>query len=276
MDLKGKTALVTGASSGLGTEFARQLAAKGASLVIAARRRGNLEALAAELAKAHGTAVTVVEIDLSEPDAAQRLFDQTEGSGRAIDVLVNNAGGGVHQNFLDTEWDRLQRQVQLNVVTLTELTWRIGRAMRTRGGGHILNVSSIGAYTPTPTYSTYSAGKAYVRDFTEALAYELRGSGVKVCSLCPGGTITEFHLAAGHELPKIFKTTFQTAKACAHIGLYALFNGRRNIVSGIFNAISMWLLRFVPRRAIVWMAAKTMGKPKALPAAVTTPTSVAR
>ena len=267
MNLQGKTALVTGASSGLGTEFARQLAARGASLVIAARRRGNLEALAAELTKAHGTSVTVVEIDLSEPGSAQRLYDQTEGAGRAIDVLVNNAGGGIHQNFHDTDWDRLQRQIQLNMVTLTELTWRFGRAMRTRRGGHILNVSSIGAYTPTPTYATYSAGKAYVRDFTEGVAYELAGSGVKVCSLCPGGTLTEFHQAAGHELPKIFRSTFQSAKACAHIGLYALFNGRRNIVSGLFNAISMWMLRFVPRRAIVWIAAKTMGKPKGLPAA---------
>jgi len=263
MKLDGKTALVTGASSGMGTEFARQLAAKGANVVIAARRRANLEALAAELASQCKVEVTVIEIDLSEPGAARALFDQTEGAGRAIDVLVNNAGGGLHQNFIDTEWDKLQRQVQLNVVTLTELTWRFGRAMRERGSGHILNVSSIGAYTPSPTYATYSAGKAFVRDLSEAVAFELRGSGVKVCSLCPGGTLTEFHLAAGHELPKVFKATFMSAKDCAAIGISALFRGRRNIISGVLNKVSMFMLRFMPRRMIVWVAARTMGTPKA-------------
>jgi uncharacterized protein len=267
IELRGKTALVTGASSGLGTEFARQLAKKGAHLVIAARRRANLEKLALELSAAHNVDVQVIEIDLSEPDAARKLFEATEGAGKPIEVLVNNAGGGVHQNFVDTDWDRLQRQVQLNVVTLTELTWRCARAMKARGSGYILNVSSIGAYTPSPTYSTYSAGKAFVRDFSEAIAYELRGTNVRVCSLCPGGTNTEFHLAAGQELPKIFRATFMSAKDCAAIGLSALFRGRRNIVSGVMNAVSMWMLRFLPRRAIVWIAAKTMGKPKALPSA---------
>jgi uncharacterized protein len=268
MNLTGKTALVTGASSGIGTEFARQLGRMGANLVIVARRRANLEALATEIRDASKVEVSVIELDLSEPDAAKRLVDQTEGVGRTIDVLVNNAGGGVHQNFLDMDWDRVQRQLQLNMTTLTELTWRIGRAMRDRKAGHILNVASIGAYTPTPTYATYSATKAFVRDFTEAIAYELRGSGVKVCSLCPGGTTTEFHQAAGHELPKIFKSTFMSAKDCAAVGLSAVFRGRRNIISGVINKVMMFMLRFMPRRAIVWSAAKSMGVPKqaALPA----------
>jgi short-subunit dehydrogenase len=265
VNLKGKTALVTGASSGIGTEFARQLGKRGADLIIVARRRANLEALAQEIEAAHQVKVTVIELDLSEPGAAKRLFDQTEATGRAIDVLVNNAGGGVHANFLDCEWDRIARQIQTNLMTLTELTWRVGRAMRDRKSGHILNVASIGAYTPTPTYAVYSGTKAFVRDVTEAVAYELRGSGVRVCSLCPGGTHTEFHLAAGHELPKIFKSTFMSAKDCAAIGLSALFTGRRNIISGVMNKVAMWMLRFMPRRAIVWFAAKSMGTPKALP-----------
>ena len=268
MNLQGKTALVTGASSGIGTEFARQLGKRGANLVIVARRRGNLEALANEIRDASKVEVTVIELDLSEPGSAKRLYDQTEGVGRTIDVLVNNAGGGMHQHFLDMEWDRVQRQLQLNMMTLTELTWRIGRAMRDRKTGHILNVASIGAYTPTPTYATYSASKAFVRDFSEAIAYELRDSGVKVLSLCPGGTITEFHQAAGHELPKIFRSTFMSAKDCAAIGLSALFRGRRNIISGVINKLAMFMLRFLPRRVIVWSAAKSMGvpKPQALPA----------
>ncbi len=117
-------------------------------------------------------------------------------------MLVNNAGGGLHQNFVDTPWERIAKQIQLNVVSLTELTHRFVRAMVSRGRGHVLNVSSIGAYTPSPTYATYSAGKAFVRDFTEAIAFELKDTPVRVCSLCPGGTLTEFHQAAGHELPE--------------------------------------------------------------------------
>jgi short-subunit dehydrogenase len=267
MDLKGKRALVTGASSGLGVEFAKQLAQMGADLVIAARRKKNLEALAEEIKKAHGVEVDVVEIDLSEPGAPEKLFAATEGAKKPVDVLINNAGGGIHSNFVDIEWDRVARQMQLNVTALTELTWRFARAMRERGSGHILNVSSIGAYTPSPTYATYSAGKAYVRDFTEAIAFELAGTGVSACSLCPGGTLTEFHQAAGHELPKIFRSTFMTAEDCARIGLSAMFGGRRNVVSGVMNKLSMFMLRFMPRRFIVWMAAKTMGEPKRTEAA---------
>lgn len=262
--LKGQRALVTGASSGLGVAFARLLAARGADLVITARRKENLDALAKELSERHGVKVTVIAADLSEPSGPSRLWDETEAKGVAIDVLINNAGGGLHRNFTDASWEQLQRQIQLNVVSLTELMHRFARAMLARGKGHILNVSSIGAYTPTPTYATYSAGKAYVRDVTEAVAYELRGSPVRVCSLCPGGTLTEFHQAAGHELPSAFRATFMSAEDCAAIGLRALFNGRRNIVSGLANSAAMFLLRFMPRRLIVWVTAQTMGEPKAL------------
>jgi uncharacterized protein len=260
-DLKGQTALVTGASSGLGAAFARLLAERGADLVVTARRKENLDALAKELEEKHGVSVQVVALDLSEPGAPEKLWNETEGAGRKVDVLVNNAGGGLHQNFVDTPWERIAKQIQLNVVSLTELTHRFVRAMVSRGRGHVLNVSSIGAYTPTPTYSTYSAGKAYVRDFSEAIAFELKDTPVRVCSLCPGGTLTEFHQAAGHELPKLFRATFMTAEDCAKIGLRALFGRRRNVVAGFVNALSMFFTRFVPRRLLVWITAKTMGTP---------------
>lgn len=260
-DLKGQTALVTGASSGLGTAFARHLAARGADVIITARRKENLDALEKELEGKHAVKVDVVVLDLSEPDAPRKLWDATEGEGRKVDILINNAGGGLHQNFVDAPWDRIARQIQLNVVSLTELTHRFAKAMVARKRGHILNVSSIGAYTPSPSYATYSAGKAYVRDFSEAVAYELAGTPVRVCSLCPGGTLTEFHQAAGHEMSKAFRATFMSAEDCAAIGLRALFGGRRNIVSGIFNALSVFFMRFVPRRVLVWATAKTMGTP---------------
>jgi short-subunit dehydrogenase len=261
-NLKGRRALVTGASSGLGVAFAKILASWGADLVLTARREENLQALAKTLREAHGVDVKVVVLDLSEPDGATKLWDASEGSGLAVDLLVNNAGGGIHKNFTDVPWEKLLRQLQLNVVSLTELTHRFTRAMLTRGRGWVLNVSSIGAYTPSPTYATYSAGKAYVRDMSEAIAHELRGTPVRVCCLCPGGTLTEFHQAAGHELPKVFRATFMSADDCARIGLDALLSGRRNIISGFSNAVSMFLLRFLPRRLIVALAALTMGRPK--------------
>jgi short-subunit dehydrogenase len=261
-DLKGQTALVTGASSGLGAAFARLLAARGANLVVTARREANLKTLADELTSAHGTKVTVIGLDLSQPYAAKVLFEKTEGSGIAVDILVNNAGFGTHQYFVDIPWDEAARQIQLNVVSLTEASHRFSRAMLARGRGHILNVSSIGAYTPTPSYATYAAGKAYVRDFTEALAYELAGTPVRVCCLCPGGTLTEFHQASGHELPSAMRATFMSAEKCARIGLSAMFRGRRNVVAGVPNKLGMFLLRFIPRRVIVWAAAFSMGKPK--------------
>ena len=266
LDLKGKTALVTGASSGLGVAFAWRLAALGADLVITARREDKLRALGAEIERRHGVKVRVIALDLSEPAAPAALFAEAEADGARVDVLINNAGGGIHRHFVDTPWEQTARQIQLNVVSLTELTHRFAAAMLARGGGHILNVSSIGAYTPSPTYATYSAGKAFVRDFTEALAYELRATPVRVCSLCPGGTLTEFHQAAGHALPPLMRATFMSADRCAAIGLSALFSGRRNVISGFSNAFSMFLLRALPRRLIVWFAALTMGKPRELPA----------
>jgi len=263
-DLKGKTALVTGASSGLGAAFARDLAARGANLVITARRADNLHALARELRERHAVAVDVIALDLSVPGAAAELYALAEGAGRTIDVLINNAGGGIHQSFVDIPWDRIARQIQLNLTALTELTHVFTRAMLARGGGYVLNVSSVGAYSPSPTYATYSATKAFVRDFTEAVAYELRATPVRVCCLCPGLTRTEFHQAAGaNDLPAAVRMTFMSAEDCAAIGLTALFGGRRNVIAGIVNKIGMWLLRFLPRRTIVWSAALTMGPPRA-------------
>ena len=261
-DLRGKRALVTGASSGLGAAFARLLASRGANLVVAARRAENLEALSEELSSKHGVEVKVIPLDLGDPGAAKALFDATEGAGLPVDLLVNNAGGGLHRYFLDTSWEQVRQQIQVNLVSLTELTWRFAKAMVARGGGHILNVASVGAYSPSPTYAVYSATKAFVRDATEAIAFELRDTGVRVCSLCPGIVFTEFHKAAGHEVSALVRSTGMSADACAAIGLSALLRGRRNIVSGIMNKLSMQLLRFLPRRWIVWVAARSMGIPK--------------
>ncbi len=257
-----KTAIVTGASSGIGAECARLLAGRGYDVVIVARRLKRLEALAKEIESAHGVRVTPMQLDISVAGAAEELFARTEGAGIAIEVLVNNAGFGTQGFFPDIPWDKTAEQLQLNVVSLTELTQRFTAAMRARGAGYVLNVASIGAYMPVPGYATYAAGKAYVRNFSEALAHELRGSGVQVCCLCPGPTETEFIAVSGQSVPAWQKIAFMSAGRCARIGIRALFSGRRLVVSGFVNTLMMWSLRWLPRRLVTWSAALFMEGPR--------------
>jgi hypothetical protein len=258
------TALVTGASSGIGEAMARQLAGRGADVILTARRRERLDALAADLREAHGVRVDVVALDLGTPGAAEELFARTEGEGRPVDILVNNAGAGVHDRFADIGWDRTASQLQLNIVSLTELTHRFVRAMLARRRGWILNVASVGAYMPVPSYATYAAGKAYVRNFTEALAFELRGTPVHVCCLNPGATATEFMNVAGHEVPRGASFALMSSERCARIGLRALFAGRRNVVAGWSNAAAVFLFRFLPRAALARLGALFMSAPPPL------------
>jgi short-subunit dehydrogenase len=260
VNLKGRTALVTGASSGLGEAFARRLAAAGADLVITARRAERLEALAAELRAKHGVAVEVLPMDLARAGAATELHARTEGAGRAVDVLINNAGFGVQQRFVDIPWERTAEQLQLNLLSVAELTWRFARAMLARGRGYVLNVASIGAYSPSPDYAAYSASKVFVRDLSEAVAFELAGTGVRVCAVCPGLTRTEFHVVAGHELSPLVRATMMSADRCAAIALSALFRGRRNVITGLVNKLAMFFTRFLPRRVLAWSAALAAGR----------------
>ncbi len=258
-DLEGKTALVTGASSGLGASFARQLAARGARVILVARRRERLEALAAEL----GGRARVLVADLATPDAARVLW---ESIGEPVDVLINNAGSAWHENFAECVWSRVQHQIQLDITSLVELTHLAAASMRGRGG-HILNVASIGAYLPVPSFAVYAAAKAFVRNFSEAIAEELAKNGVRVCCLCPGGIDTEFFSAAGQEVPWWMRLALMSADRCARIGLSALFGCRRNVVSGWSNTLSMWMLRFLPRFGVVKIAGLLMGRqPRVLPA----------
>lgn len=261
MNLRGMTALVTGASSGIGEAMAHQLAERGADVILTARRRDRLDALASILRDAHGVRVDVIPLDLGTPGAAGELFSRTEGEGRRVDVLINNAGFGAHDRFADLAWDTTASQLQLNVVSLTELTHRFVRAMLGRDRGFVLNVASVGAYMPVPSYATYAAGKAYVRNFTEALSFELRGTGVHACCLNPGGTATEFMSVAGHDLPRLARMTLMSPARCARIGLRALFAGRRNVVAGWSNVFATLLLRLLPRFALARLAAIVMNAP---------------
>lgn len=251
-----ETALVTGASSGLGGAFARALAARGYDLVVTARRADRLETLAQEIRERHaGTSVTTVALDLNEPDAARALHERTEGAGRPIAVLINNAGFANYGPFTELSWEALARELDLNVRALLELTWRFARSMRERDAGWILNVSSFVGWLPVPAYASYAAGKTFVRNFSEALAHELRGTGIHVLGLCPGGIRTEFWQVAGHHPRPIVLKTADSPERVAAIGLDALFHGRRTRITGKLNKLSAFLLRLYPRRLMPAAAA---------------------
>lgn len=263
MDLKGQTALVTGASSGIGVHFAKQLAARGVNLVITARRKELLEKLAGELSSKHGVEVTCLPLDLSDPEAAIKLLDQTEGAGKPVDILINNAAFGVFGSFSNAPWDRVNDMISVNIRALTELTHRFAVAMHARDRGHILNVSSGAGYVPVPFYAVYAAAKTYVRNFTEALAHELRRTKVRVCCLCPGAVDTEFWDVAGQGqqgMSPLLRVTMTTPDKVARVGLRALFGWRRNVIAGVVNKLVFWLARFSPRRFLVRIAGALMGK----------------
>lgn len=246
-----RLALVTGASSGIGVDFARELAARGANLVLVARREERLRALAEELERTHGVRTRVLAADLAKPDAPRALHDRLRGEGLAVDVLVNNAGFGVYGPFLDVAWERERQMIELDVLALVHLTKLFAADMRARGYGRVLQVASIGAFQPSPTYAAYSAAKAFVQSFGEALACELRGTGVSVTVVSPGVTESEFLAVAGQRRSLFQRLTVMPSAKVARIGVRALERGRPLVVPGFANALTAFSMRFLPRR---WQA----------------------
>jgi len=248
--LRGKRALVTGASSGLGAEFARQLAAAGCDLYLVARREDRLRQLADELRAGHGVAVETGALDLAEPGAAARLHAATERAGAVIDVLINNAGVGVFGPFLQQDPAALTRMLRLDVVALADLTRLYVPAMVARGQGFVLQVGSLAGYQPVPGYAAYAAAKSFVLQLGEALSYELRGSGVRSTVLCPGTTDTPFFEASGQRgrLSRTQQKLMMAPRDVARAGLVALVRGRPSVVPGLANRLSACLVRFLPRR----------------------------
>jgi hypothetical protein len=237
--------LITGASAGLGAEFARQCAARGEELVLVARRRDRLDAIAAEL----GGRIHVVAADLAEPGAAGRLIEEVAALGLEVGTLVNNAGFGLAGRFAELPLKRQLGMIDLNVRALTELTGRVLPAMRTRRRGGILNVASTAAFQAGPTMAVYFATKAFVLSFTEALHHELRGSGIKVSALCPGPTATEFGAVAG-----VTSTNFERlagdAAQVVRTGLRALDRNQAIAIPGLQNKLGAQAYRLLPRAAM--------------------------
>jgi len=248
---KSRTALVTGASSGLGADFARHLAAAGANLILVARRGDALEALHRELADRCGVAVDVVAMDLGAPGAPEALHAEVRRRGRQVDVLVNNAGFGLFGEYLAIDAGRERAMMELDVLVPMALTRRFGGEMVARGQGWILQISSIGAYQPTPLYATYSAAKAFVLSWGEALNYEWRPKGVAVTVLAPGVTATAFREVAGQRTTLYQRLVEMDAPTVTRIGLAALARGKPSVLPGLVNKLTVFSYRIVPR---TWLA----------------------
>jgi len=240
-------ALITGASSGIGIELAREFARHGHDLVLSARSVEPMDRLASELTSL-GITVTVITADLSKPGAAAVLIDNMTARGLAIDALVNNAGLGGLGRFDRMDPGRVSEMLQVNIVALTELTRLLLPGMVARGHGKIMLVGSIAGFQPGPKMAVYFASKAYVLSFGEALAYELRGTGVGVTVLCPGATETQFFAVAGaqhSEMAQRFRRMMR-ADDVARLGYRALAAGRRVIVTGAMNRVLAVAGRYVP------------------------------
>ena len=226
------TALVTGASSGIGAALARRLADRGHELVLVARRQDRLEQLAKELDAQHGTATEVLAADLSTTDGLSRVEARLADDARPVDLLVNNAGFGTSGNFASLDVERQDEMIRLNVVAVVRLTHAALGGMLARGHGGILNVSSTAGFQPMPGWSTYAASKAFVSRFTEGIAAECHGTGVAVTALCPGFTRTEFQDQADFGAEIVPKFLWQTPDEVAEAGLAALEHSRVYAVPG--------------------------------------------
>lgn len=242
-------ALVTGASSGFGVDFAHELAAKGHNLVLVARSVEPMQKLARDLEAQHGTRTRVIGMDLSRAGVGAELKQLLDAEGIRIDTLINNAGYGVFGEFIDQPLQKTLDMLQLNMMSLTELTHAFATDMARRGSGRILLVSSIGGYQATPTYAAYSASKAYVLLLGEALHEELKRKGVTVTVVSPGVAATNFLTVSGQRPTPYQRMLMMTSSAVVRSGLGALQRGRASIVPGFLNALTIWSNRFAPRSA---------------------------
>jgi short-subunit dehydrogenase len=241
-------ALITGASAGLGEQFANLFAQDGHDVVLVARRIDRLETLAERLRQEHDVAAQAIAADLADPAAPQRLFDEVASRGMKVDFLVNNAGFGSNGAFLDLDLAREAEMVEVNCTALVRLAHLFGRPMRERGRGRILNVASTAAFQPGPYMATYYATKAFVLSFSEALAHELRGSGVTVTCHCPGATHTEFAAQAGLSGAKLFRRpSVASAAEVAEHGYRAMMKGTPLAVHGMLNRLVVQSVRLAPR-----------------------------
>lgn len=249
------TALVTGASSGIGLELARVIAKDGHDLVLVARSADKLNELSVSLANEYGAKVTVIAKDLSKPGVVQEICTQLQRENIHIDMLVNNAGFGSFGAFHETSWAVEKQMIDVNITALTELTRIFLPAMVNKSYGRVMNVASTAAFQPGPFMAVYFATKAYVLSFSEAIANELKGTGVTVTALCPGATESGFMKAAAMEDSKLFKgKKIPTSLDVAEYGYKAMMKGKTVAIHGTMNYILSNAARFAPRNMVTSIA----------------------
>jgi short-subunit dehydrogenase len=256
-----KTALITGASAGIGLEFAKIFAKEKYDLIITARNGTKLNELATEIKNKHNVNVKVVVKDLSKQNAGEEIFDELKNENIVTDVLINNAGFGVFDNYWDVKLQDEKNMLQVNIMALAELTNLFAKDMVNRGRGKILNVASTAAYQPGPTMAGYYASKAFVLSYSQAVDFELGKKGVQVSTLCPGPTITEFQIRANMEDLNLFKKGFtMSAEEVAQIGYDGLMKGKPVIIAGAMNKISAMSSKITPGKVsmkiVNWLQSK--------------------
>jgi short-subunit dehydrogenase len=257
MNSSRSTALITGASSGIGLELANLFARDGSDLVLVARSEGKLREIASRFEREFGIATRVLAADLARPHAAQELVMTLNVHEVTIDALVNNAGFGLAGPFVATDLEKELEMIQVNIVALTELTKLLLPGMVTRRSGRILNLASTASFQPGPLMAVYYATKAYVLSFSEAIADELRDSGVTVTALCPGPTDTGFAAAASMESARLFKMMKpMNSAAVARVGYEAMKRGKRVVIPGLRNKVLAQSIRVTPRRMVTAIVRK--------------------
>ena len=242
-----QTALVTGASGGIGKAFAEKFAAEGINVILIARSEDTLNHLAQSLQAAHSIEATVIVKDLTDPSAPQAIYDTLEAAGTQVDILVNNAGYATYGLFHTLDMQRELNMIQLNITTLTHLTRLFLPGMVQRGHGKILNLASTAAFAPGPLMAVYYATKAYVLSFSEAIAVELKDTGVTVTVLCPGPTETGFQQRAEMTDSKLVQDGLMDIETVVEQGYNALMNGDVVHVPGLMNKLQVLAPRFLPR-----------------------------
>ncbi len=259
-----RTALVTGASAGIGTAFARLLAAEGFDLVLVARRKQRLEELAKELHEQAGVEAHVLPADLADPGAPRAVYRELSSRGVAPDILVNNAGYGLRKGFVEASWQEHADFLQVMTTSLTELCHLFVPGMQERGWGRIVNVASVAAFSPQGPGNLYGCVKGFVVDFSEALALELGGSGVNVCALCPGFTLTEFHDVIGMraEIDALPGFMVMSADVVARQGWEAVSRGQTVFINGWLYRAIVSVCRHAPPSLLRAIARRSVLRPK--------------
>lgn len=252
-----KTALITGASSGIGLELAKIHASKGDDLVLVARSKNKLNESKIELEKTNDISVYTIGQDLSLPDSAQQVYDEIKNQNIQIDYLINNAGFGVFGLFYETDWNKELDMINLNITTLTQFCKLYVKDMVQRGNGKIMNIASTAAFQPGPTMAIYYATKAFVLHFSEAINNEVRGKGVTITAHCPGATISGFFGVAGMEESNLVKgKKLPGSKEVAEDAYNAMMKGKAVAIHGLKNYLLANLVRFSPRALVVKVTRK--------------------